>query len=74
MLISVKNLLKQTFGCFINNKHMFKCNAYIGSLPLMSYLHVIYKKMFVDDLKKANDAYVALNDELEGTLKDLGGM
>jgi len=26
------------------------------------------------DLSTAHDAYSALNDELEGTLKDLGGM
>lgn len=30
--------------------------------------------MVVDDLSTAHDAYSALNDELEGTLKDLGGM
>ena len=28
----------------------------------------------VDDLTKAHEAYNALNEELEGTLKDLGGM
>jgi len=30
--------------------------------------------IFTDDLAKANENYTALNNELESTLKDLGGM
>lgn len=47
-----------------------KFNGFNGSMLIKPAVTVI----FADDLVKAKDAYKALNEELEGTLKDLGGM
>ena len=41
----------------------------INQALVITHYHAV-----VDDLTKAHEAYNALNEELEGTLKDLGGM